>query len=178
MFFVALGLCFKKYDLVSLEALVKAESELLDAKALVDLGLIFTKNATYNFGTAPTVFGILEIEATILAIFPAVVVTENLIINSTFPLLPPFDKKGGALTATGEVFTQISFLGQASLIGEVYIILGKYKDTYKKTGESSSYGGWKISSRSFASLVSLPEKFIVLRIQRGRRRGFWPSPHL
>lgn len=169
-FFAALGLCSKKTDLVSLEALIEAEVKLLDAKDFLelDLGLIFTENATYNPGNAPAVLGILEIEALLSAIFPLGILSENLILNATFALLPPFDKRGGALTATAEVFTKISFLGQAALIGEVYVILGKYTDTYKKTGESTPYGGWKINSRSFEPIVSLPEKFVVLRIQRRR----------
>lgn len=153
-------------DVLYLEKLVADEAQSLDAKDFAELTNIFTKNATYNSEILPTVYGIDNIQTLLSGFFPPEIISQNAINTESFTLLPPFNEQGAAGTASGVLYTTVSFIGQGNLAGQVYASFAKYKDKYVKTGESARYGGWKIYERVFVSFVSLP-KPDCLEIQRG-----------
>lgn len=138
-------------DVLYIKKLIADEAQLLDAKDFAGLTNIFTKDASYNLGFGPNVVGIDNIQTSIPRVLPLEVITQNAINTESITLLPPFDEQGAAGTASGVVYTTVSYIGQGNLTGQVYAIFAKYEDLYVKTGESARYGGWKISQRFFVS---------------------------
>ena len=154
LFSVAFG---SPADVLYIEKLIADEAQLLDAKDFAGLVNIFTKNAAYNRGAGPNVYGINNIQATLSPILPPEVITQNAVNTESITLLPPFNEQGAAGTASGVVYTTISNIGQGNLTGQVYVNFAKYEDKYVKTGESARYGGWKISQRFLVPFVSCPK---------------------
>ena len=152
LFSLALG---SPADVLYIEKLSADEAQSLDSKEFAGLANIFTRNATYSPGPVTyNIYGIDAIEARLSSFFPPGTNSQNAISTSSITLLAPFDEQGAAGTATGVVYTTVSYIGKGDLAGQVYAIFAKYEDKYVKTGESTRYGGWKISERFFVPFVS------------------------
>lgn len=139
-------------DVLYIEKLDADEAQLLDAKDFAGLVNIFTRNATYNPGSpAPNVYGIENIQATLAAILPPGTITQTAINTESITLLPPFDEQGAARTASGVVYTTVSYIGQGDLTGQVLVFFAKFVDKYVKTENTARYAGWRISERFFVA---------------------------
>ncbi|MCJ1462889.1 hypothetical protein MMC07_001493 [Pseudocyphellaria aurata] len=148
LFFVPLSLESPSDDLY-IKKLTADEAQTLDAQNFPKLADFFIKNATYNAGIGPTVYGIDSIKAVLATHLPPEVITQNNISTESITLLPPFDEQGAASTAIGVVYTTAAYIGQGNLTGQALIFFAKYEDKYVKTGDFAHHGGWKISERFF-----------------------------
>ncbi|MCJ1462887.1 hypothetical protein MMC07_001491 [Pseudocyphellaria aurata] len=156
LFLVPLSIGSPSDDLY-IKKLIADEAQILDAKDFPKLAGIFTKNATYNAGMPPTVFGVDSIKAVLAAILPPEVITQSTTSTESITLLPPFDEQGAAGTATGVVYITAACIGQGDLTGHALTFFAKYEDKYIKTGDFAHHGGWRISERFFVEFVSCSE---------------------
>ncbi|MCJ1462888.1 hypothetical protein MMC07_001492 [Pseudocyphellaria aurata] len=136
-------------DDLYIKKLTADEVQTLDAKDYSKLADFFTKNATYNSGIPPTVYGIDSIIAVLATILPPEVITQNAISTESITLLPPFDEQGAASAATGVVYITVAYIGQGNLTGQAFVFFAKFEDKYVKTEDFAHHGGWKISERFF-----------------------------
>ena len=143
-------------DVLYIKKLSTDEPQKLSNKDFDGLENIFTKNATYNAGIPPNVYGVDEIKAILATILPPEVITQSAITTQSITLLPPFDEQGAAGTATGVVYVTTSYIGQGDLEGQGLFYFARYEDKYVKTGDFARYGGWRISERLYFSFVSCP----------------------
>ncbi|MCJ1469632.1 hypothetical protein MMC07_008268, partial [Pseudocyphellaria aurata] len=100
--------------------------------------------------------GVANIQKLFQFLFPPEVITQNAVNTESITLLAPFDEQGAAGTATGVVYTTITFVGQGNFTGQALALLAKFEDKYVKTGDFTRYGGWRISERFIFSFVSCP----------------------
>ena len=144
-------------DVLYIEKLNADNAQLLDAKDFAGLANVFTKNATYNPGYGPNIYGIENIQATLASLFPPTLISQRAINTQSITLLPPFDEQGAAATGTGVVYLTITQIGQGDLAGQALTVFGKFVDKYVKTGDFARYGGWRISERVGIRFVSCPK---------------------
>ena len=156
LFFFSLALGSPS-DVLYIEKLSADEAQKLDNKDFDGLEKIFTKNATYNAGEGPNVYGIDNIKPLLASILPPEVISQSTITTSSITLLAPFDEQGAAGSAVGVVYVTASYIGQGDLEGQGLFFFAKYKDKYVKTGDFARYGGWRISERLFVAFVSCPK---------------------
>lgn len=159
LFFFSLALG-SPADVHYLEQLVEDEAQLFDAKDFAGFANLFTKNATYNPDTT-NVYGMNNIEKILSRVFLSEVISQSAVKTKSFALLPTFNGQGAAGTATGTVYTTVSFIGQGNLTGQVYTVFAEHNDMYVKTEQFARYGGWKISERFFVEFVRCPQKRMV-----------------
>lgn len=145
-------------DVIYIEQLVANQVILLDLKNFA-FENIFTKNATYNSGSGPNVYGIPAIENAIANLVKDGG-TFGGITTKSITLGPPFDDQGGAGTAKGTLFITAVTLGSNSS-GPYSLRLAKYEDKYAKTGAFEDYGGWRISERIVVNVVSATYRFVT-----------------
>ena len=151
---VALG---SESDVLYIEKLNVDNAQLLDAKDFAGLAYTFTKNATYRSGDGTNNHGIDSIQAAVNGSFPPELITQRAINTQSITLLPPFDEQGAAGTATGVVYTAITYIGQGDLAGQALVYFGKFDDEYLKTENYARYGGWRISDRFITLFVCCPK---------------------
>ncbi|MCJ1269034.1 hypothetical protein MMC22_008922 [Lobaria immixta] len=152
LFFFSLALA-SPADVHYLGQLIEDEAQLFDAKDLAGFANLFTKNATYNPDTT-NVHGMNNIEKILSRVFLSEVISQSAVKTKSFALLPTFNGQGAAGTATGTVYTTISFIGQGNLTGQVYTVFAEHNDMYVKTEQFARYGGWKISERFFVEFYT------------------------
>lgn len=129
------------------------EVRYLDKKDFASFSKVFTKNATYNAGEGPNVYGIPSIQK-VLANIVKDVPSQSALSTTSINLLPPYDEQGSASAAEAEIYTTDTFFGRGDLSGQVLVFFAKYVDKYEKTADVATYGGWRISQRFFVSFVS------------------------
>lgn len=143
-------------DVLYIEKLVADKVQALDAKNFGELANIFTKDASVVISIGPKASGIEAVQALLASLYLPEVITFSPVSTYSITLLPPFDEQGAAGTATGVVYTSISYIGQGNLTGQALTVFAKYEDKYIKTGDFAHHGGWRNNETFFASIVSCP----------------------
>lgn len=152
LFFLALG-DVKDTDQIS--NLIESFGFLADALDLASLDRLFFTDATFDAGDGNgPVQGIPAINALIREIeFPGTF-RRSQTTSKLVQLNPPFSGLGLATNANATTYVTVKYFGEGAQRGRATSFFAEFHDTFVRTGDFYTPGGWKFNTRVFNLYVS------------------------
>lgn len=142
-----------------------------DAKKPVEVGGLFTPNATFDPGQgapARPIQGRPAIVAEVRRLIPANVTSFSQLGTKLIKFDPPFDREGRSNRASAITYLTITFFSAGNSTGPLILLFKVVDKEIVRTNETE-YGGWRIHDRELIPVVSFPSLFstitIVLRLE-------------